>query len=110
MRLHQMEIKIQKIKIEGKLWLRLMKPTEKEKWEVIVTIISLQLTVVDGIKAIFRRIMELKPLTQALWLALESERYDRIMNSFHFAQLLSTTNRQSVEGSEGEKTELYCKL
>lgn len=30
-RLHQMEVKIQKIKIEGKLWLRLMKPTERRK-------------------------------------------------------------------------------
>jgi hypothetical protein len=29
-RSHQMEIKIQKIKIEGKLWLRLMKPTKRD--------------------------------------------------------------------------------
>lgn len=56
-RLHQMEVKIQKIKIEGKLWLRLMKPTEKKGRtlvESIATVISLRLMEADGIMAISR--------------------------------------------------------
>lgn len=90
-RLHQMEIKIQKIKIEGKLWLRLMKPTNREKRKIVATIISLKLTVVDGIKAIFRRIIDSKLFTQASWRFIKRERERRIMTSFHFVQLLSTT-------------------
>lgn len=43
---------------------------QREKWRIIATIISLQLTVVDGIKAIFHRIIKVKPFTQASWLAL----------------------------------------
>lgn len=51
-----MEVKIQKIKIEGKLWLRLMKPTERKGTlvERIATVISLRLMGADGIMAISR--------------------------------------------------------